>query len=128
MLFLTSAEINRGELTVMVTEIAGRPIAASRPARKGFFERNKTLTSAIVSIVIAAIGFGSALTVSYIQQEREADREQIAAATDLDTSAILLNEYVRDSMLNRAWVGELLQKDAVQFRRDMPDYTPTFDP
>lgn len=86
-----------------------------------FFERNKTLVGAVVSLLIAFIGFGSALIVAHFQRLAAADEKTIAAATDLDTSAVLVNSYVGETILVREWLGMSMQRSEAQLRREMAD-------
>jgi hypothetical protein len=95
--------------------------AGHREKDETFFERNKTLIGAVVSILIAGMGFGSALGVSYFQREAEGNEKTIAAATDLDTSAVLVNSYVGETILVRDWLGMSIKRSEAQLRRDMAD-------
>nr|WP_298689992.1 hypothetical protein [uncultured Dongia sp.] len=63
---------------------------------KGWFEKNQTAVSAIVSIAIAAIGFFSAVMVVNIQLGAEDARRDLEQATDIDTSAMLLQKALQE--------------------------------
>lgn len=111
----------------MVAESNSPAVVEADKPSEPFFERHKTVTAAVVSIVIAAMGFGSALVVSHIQRQAEEKREVIASATDLDTSAILIDAYVAEMMVLRDWIGEDLARDPAGLRRDVVNLNVPFD-
>lgn len=81
-----------------------------------WFENNKTLVSAIVSLLIAMIAFGSGLAIAYSNRMADARAALIAADTEIDTELMFMDIQLDKMHGMLSDLGDKLKEDENRLR------------